>query len=159
MASPLSMSVAKHSPHVPMKCGYICVDCRESHIHVDKILDKKCHGHESGRHSILKKAVQCMHCRHLGDTTEEFLKGECPGAQHPPPPVSKKLEIPASLSTGADVVESPAETHNPSSPSPNDALREANQEMEKLRLLKQLVNERNELQRLLSASQGGDVSF
>ena len=144
MASPLSMSVAKHSPHVPMKCGYICVDCRESHIHVDKILDKKCHGHVSGRHSILKKAVQCMHCRHLGDTTEEF---------------SKKLEIPASLSTGADVVESPAETHNPSSPSPNDALREANQEMEKLRLLKQLVNERNELQRLLSASQGGDVSF
>ena len=156
MASPSSMSVAKHSPHVPMKCGYICLDCRESHINVDKILERKCGVHMSGRHSILKKAVQCMNCHDLGDTTEEFLKGECPGAKHSP--VSKKLEIPASLSTGCDV-ESPAGLCNPSSPSPNDALRQAEQEMEKLNILKQLEKERLELQRLLSASMSGGISF
>ena len=121
MASPLSMSVAKHSPHVPMKCGYICLDCRESHINVDKILERKCGVHMSGRHSILKKAVQCMNCHDLGDTTEEFLKGECPGA--------------------------------------NDTLRQAEQEMEKLNILKQLEKERLELQRLLSASMSEGISF
>ena len=155
MASPLSMSVAKHSPHIPMKCGYICLDCRESHINVDKILERKCKS-QSGRHSILKKAVQCMNCFDLGDTTEEFLKGECSCAKQS---LAKKLEIPASLCAGGDAVESPAGPCNSSSPPPNDALCQAERDMDKLKILKELVNERLELQRLLSASMSGGVSF
>ena len=155
------LSTAKHSPHVPMKCGYICTDCRLSHINVDYLLGKPCAQNPHGGHKIVKKAVQCQHCKALGDCTNEFLKetclgnsvksleGACEKVMTPeppaPPPIASKLEVPAESELDNLTTEVEAQ------------LLRAQSRLEKLRLLKELEIERVKLQELLAKKNGESI--
>lgn len=156
VGSPLS--TAKHSPHVPMKCGYICKDCRLSHIHVDYLLGKPCASNPHGGHSIVKKAVQCQNCRALGDCTNEFLKETCLGnsvksleaacekaitPEPPTPPsIASELEVPAASEPDKEAEKVEAQ------------LLQAQSRLDKLQLLKELEIERVKLQELLAKKTG-----
>ena len=163
VGSPLS--TAKHSPHVPLKCGYICKDCRLSHIHVDHLLGKPCAVNTHGGHRIVKKAVQCQNCRALGDCTNEFLKETCLGksvksleavcerAVTPEPPAPPSIasedevperEVPAASELDIDKEAEMVEA----------LLLESQAKLRKLQLLKELEIERVKLQELLARKSG-----
>lgn len=154
------MSVAKGSPHVPLKCGYVCLYCRECNIVVDRILASPCGSNAQGHHAIVKKAVQCLNCNALGDCTNEFMKQECLGKnsvgtdpsyhgsfKNPEPPT------PPSIARPTEVPARPA-VATPASEAGATELVEAKQRLEKLRILKELEVERVKLQELLVRKNG-----
>lgn len=138
-----------------VKCGFMCVDCKATHIMEDKLLSSRC-AVNHGTHRVLKKAVMCQKCDALGDCPTAFLKEVCPETR-------KKLEF-----EGIDSVPTLPETKSKTrSPPPSESMpvtkqlkvdRELAQaeiakaeiEMARLMHLKALQAERMELQRLLA---------
>lgn len=137
LASPLSMTPVKL--HVPMKCGYICLDCRVSHINPEKLFEQPCDGRlvgfKSSCHRIVKAAVQCQNCSEVGDNQEEFMQENCGG---------QKTASPSSTEIHTSLFNDPV-------PENVSLAEEAEQKLQKLKILKQLEDERKELHRLLGA--------
>ena len=143
LASPLSTT--KHSPHVPMKCGYICTSCRMSHIDIHVLLGSQCKNNATGGHNILKRAVQCQNCKALGDCTNEFLKETCLGSAIEAKPVASVAEPPTPPAVASEAASAvPAAV-----PESRKELEDAQAALQKLQLLKSLEVERMKLQELL----------
>ena len=128
------MSAPKCSPHVPLKCGFRCLDCRESHLFEHKLLEKACNVNDGRLHRLVKRAVMCQHCDAMSDCLETFIKEPCTGQKH----------------SGLVKTSSPP---GPSLPDPKrikieKSLAEAEYEMARLVMLKGLQAERLQLQKL-----------
>lgn len=130
------MSEAKTSPpHDVMKCGYICKFCFRSHIYENCLKDSQCPATKNKTHHLLKKAYRCGNCHCLSDCAETCSKEVCPG----------RISPPGSESEG---------TPPPRDPSPEEAnayldLRMAELELNRLKLMKQLQVERENMQSLM----------
>lgn len=136
--------------HVPLKCGYICVICRESHIKEKCLMTTACPCNGDGLHTtVLKRAVQCQNCNGLSDDPESFKKQVCYGRRPGSQPVSEAA-TPRSLPTTS--------SETPPKPSPQEAdaymeLRMAELEMGRLLLLESVEKERKKLNDLIAQKQ------
>lgn len=138
----------KESPHVPVKCGYRCQTCGQSHIMEDKILATTCPSGE--KHSLVKRAIMCQNCHDTSDDLETFMKETCEGCASPPPlqdtdtkAKAKVPHLPEHWSSMPVVVTKRARVAMD--------LENAEKEMGRLLLLKGLQAERLKLQELLAA--------
>ncbi|CAK9041398.1 Uncharacterized protein SCF082_LOCUS23921 [Durusdinium trenchii] len=91
-------SGTKPSPHVPLKCGFKCVDCKRCHIFEDKLKGVTCNANASGNHRILKRAIMCEHCECTSDCLEAFMKESCAGSPTPGP-TPRRLDHEAAAKT------------------------------------------------------------
>lgn len=136
-SGPKSSIGCTESFHIPMKCGYICKNCKETHIWPEKLLGTTCK-FNGGQHDLLKRAVMCQNCDELSDCAMTFAKKPCHGRR--PQPSAK----------------APANHGSKDSLTPEQAnrymdLRLAEMEMNRLLLMKELENERMKLQEYLAA--------
>lgn len=120
---------------------------------MDKILEQPCLSHCKGGHNIVKRAVQCKHCHELADSTEELLKKDC---IHTPKCASEPLESPAHDCREGVSKQSPAPA---TEVDPTAELLEAQEWLRQLKVLKELEDQRSELERQLLQSKSTSVGF
>ena len=129
---------------MPVKCGYICVECRQSRLNEEKLCATFCGFSPTGCHRVVKRAVQCQHCFDLSNDGLEFAKKICPG-DRPLPPCPTPSEAPTSPGSQPPVHPSPAQAEM------FMELRMAEMEMARLVMLEALEKERAQLDSLLQA--------
>lgn len=139
---PSPTSGKKLSYHVAMKCGYICIKCRQCDIKEDRIYGTVCSACPSSRHQIIKKGVQCQNCDELSDCATTFIHEACRG----------RSDTKIVTRSPSQVRTSPC-SDPPKRPSPAQAkkfmeLRMAEMEMARLLMLESLEKERRQLQLL-----------
>ena len=121
-----------------MKCGFICVNCKATDIHENRLLEKVCPAHSLGRHKVIKRAFMCQNCDCLSDCLDTFRKETCPGdLKTPPPKVTEGL-------AHRDLDLTPEKVKR--------ELRVAELELERLQLLKLLEVERAKHQQVIGES-------
>lgn len=143
---PTPSSAPMLKKHEPIKCGYICIDCKGCHISEEKLCSTYCAVNIRGRHKVIKRSTQCQNCYDLSDDSAEFARKNCPGDRPKDPPRAPRP-------SPSEAPTSPASVP-PENPSPLEAdlfmeLRMAEMEMARLVMLESLERERREMDLLL----------
>lgn len=119
---------------------------------MDKILEEPCKCQKDGVHAIAKKAVQCQNCHELSDCTSDLMSSPCHGMCPQKALVAKSPY--SGLPCDHSAASSPGTIPVQSGKSCDEMLAKADAELEKLCLLKQLEEERLQLQQLLQKKSG-----
>ena len=128
------MSGEKEAFHEPISCGWMCSECKLLHRKHDLLRFSKC---KRGTHTLVKANFMCNRCHEVADKVSDLESKPCPVAV-----VSSEISPHAEGSEKKPEKVLPEATHEAT-------YAEEAKELRRLKLLKQLQEERDQLAKLL----------